>query len=149
MALRVARLKGGDPFVFGRGGEEIDVLRQAGIPVTVVPGITAALGAAATAGLSLTQRGLAQSVTLVTAMGEGAEALDWRALAAPQQTVVFYMGVAQLPRIVEHLCVHGAPQSRPVAIVEQATLPQQRLLVGPWRRLRHRRTRPASARRRC
>ncbi|HEX4050942.1 MAG TPA: siroheme synthase CysG [Steroidobacteraceae bacterium] len=128
--LRVARLKGGDPFVFGRGGEEMQVLRAAGVPVTVVPGITAALGAAAAAGLSLTQRGLSQAITLVTAMGEGAEALDWRALAAPLQTVVFYMGVAQLGRIVEHLIAHGAPESRPVAIVEQATLPSQRLLVG-------------------
>ncbi|HEY7928840.1 MAG TPA: siroheme synthase CysG [Steroidobacteraceae bacterium] len=128
--LRVARLKGGDPFVFGRGGEEMQVLRAAGIPVTVVPGITAALGAAARAGMSLTQRGLSQAVTLVTAMGEGAEALDWRALAAPLQTVVFYMGVAQLERIVEHLIAHGAPGSRPVAIVEQATLPAERLLVG-------------------
>jgi uroporphyrin-III C-methyltransferase/precorrin-2 dehydrogenase/sirohydrochlorin ferrochelatase len=128
--LRVARLKGGDPFVFGRGGEEMQVLRAAGVPVTVVPGITAALGAAAVAGLSLTQRGLSQSVTLVTAMGEGAEALDWRALAAPLQTVVFYMGVAQLGRIVGHLIAHGAPASRPVAIVEQATLPSERLLVG-------------------
>lgn len=128
--LRVARLKGGDPFVFGRGGEEMQVLRAAGVPVTVVPGITAALGAAARAGLSLTQRGVSQAVTLVTAMGEGAEALDWRALAAPLQTVVFYMGVAQLERIVEHLIAHGAPASRPVAIVEQATLPAERLLVG-------------------
>lgn len=128
--LRVARLKGGDPFVFGRGGEEMQVLRAAGVPVTVVPGITAALGAAAAAGLSLTQRGLSQAITLVTAMGEGAEALDWRALAAPLQTVVFYMGVAQLERIVEHLIAHGAPESRPVAIVEQATLPTERLLLG-------------------
>ena len=83
---------------------------RAGIPVIVVPGITAALGAAAAAGLPLTQRGLAQSVTFVTAMGEGAETLDWRALAAPLQTVVFYMGVAQLPRIVERLRAHGAPR---------------------------------------
>jgi uroporphyrin-III C-methyltransferase/precorrin-2 dehydrogenase/sirohydrochlorin ferrochelatase len=128
--LRVARLKGGDPFVFGRGGEEMQVLRRAGISVTVVPGITAALGAAAAAGISLTQRGVAQSVTLITAMGEGAEALDWRALAAPLQTLVFYMGVAQLSRIVERLIAHGAPASRPVAIVEQATLPQERLVLG-------------------
>jgi uroporphyrin-III C-methyltransferase/precorrin-2 dehydrogenase/sirohydrochlorin ferrochelatase len=129
--LRVARLKGGDPFVFGRGGEEIAVLAAAGITVTVVPGITAALGAAASAGLPLTQRGVAQSVTLVTAMGEGAEALDWRALAAPLQTVVFYMGVSQLPRIVERLQAHGAPAERPVAIIEHATLPAQRLISSP------------------
>jgi uroporphyrin-III C-methyltransferase / precorrin-2 dehydrogenase / sirohydrochlorin ferrochelatase len=128
--LRVARLKGGDPFIFGRGGEEIDALRAAGIPVVVVPGITAALGAAAAAALPLTQRGVAQSVTLVTAMGEGAESLDWRSLAAPMQTVVFYMGISQLPRIVERLLAQGAPPERPVAIIERATLPQQRVLAG-------------------
>jgi len=128
--LRVARLKGGDPFIFGRGGEEIDALAAAGIPVTVVPGITAALGAAASAGLPLTQRGVAQSVTLVTAMGEGAEALDWRGLAATGQTVVFYMGIAQLPRIVSHLFENGAPRRRPAAIIERATLPGQRVVAG-------------------
>ncbi|MGH8142899.1 MAG: siroheme synthase CysG [Steroidobacteraceae bacterium] len=128
--LRVARLKGGDPFIFARGGEEIEVLRRAGVAVIVVPGITAALGAAASIGLPLTQRGLAQSVTFVTAMGEGAEALDWRSLAAPLQTVVFYMGVAQLPRIVERLLAQGAPGDRPAVIVERATLPSQRLLAA-------------------
>jgi uroporphyrin-III C-methyltransferase/precorrin-2 dehydrogenase/sirohydrochlorin ferrochelatase len=128
--LRVARLKGGDPFIFGRGGEELDLLQRAGIPVIVVPGITAALGAAASAALPLTQRGLAPSVTFVTATGEGAERLDWRALAAPAQTVVFYMGVAQLPRIIELLRAHDAPAERPAAIVEQATLPGQRVIAG-------------------
>jgi uroporphyrin-III C-methyltransferase / precorrin-2 dehydrogenase / sirohydrochlorin ferrochelatase len=128
--LRVARLKGGDPFIFGRGGEELDLLRRAAIPVIVVPGITAALGAAASAALPLTQRGVAPSVTFVTATGEGAERLDWRSLAAPLQTVVFYMGVAQLPRIVELLRAHGAPAERPAAIVEQATLPGQRVIAG-------------------
>jgi siroheme synthase len=128
--LRVARLKGGDPFIFGRGGEEIDALAAAGVPVTVVPGITAALGAAAAAGLPLTRRGVAQSVTLVTAMGEQAETLDWRALAAAGQTVVFYMGTSQLPRIVGHLLAHGAPRERPAAIIERATLPEQRVLAG-------------------
>ncbi|HTW75969.1 MAG TPA: siroheme synthase CysG [Steroidobacteraceae bacterium] len=128
--LRVARLKGGDPLVFARGGEEIEVLRRAGVPVIVVPGITAALGAAASAGLPLTQRGVSQAVTLVTAMGEGAAALDWRALAAPLQTVVVYMGVAQLPRIVERLLAHGAPAARAAAIVEQATLPAERVIAG-------------------
>ncbi|MGA2023281.1 MAG: siroheme synthase CysG [Steroidobacteraceae bacterium] len=128
--LRVARLKGGDPFIFGRGGEELDVLVAAGIPVVVVPGITAALGAAAAAALPLTHRGEAQSVTLVTAMGEGAESLDWRSLAAPAQTVVFYMGIAQIPRIVERLHAQGAPLERPVAIIERATLPEQRVVAG-------------------
>jgi uroporphyrin-III C-methyltransferase/precorrin-2 dehydrogenase/sirohydrochlorin ferrochelatase len=128
--LRVARLKGGDPFIFGRGGEEIDLLQQAGIPVIVVPGVTAALGAAASASLPLTQRGLAASVTFVTATGDGVERMDWRSLAAPLQTVVFYMGVAQLPRIVEHLRAQGAPGERPVAIVERATLPEQRVIAG-------------------
>ena len=128
--MRVARLKGGDPFIFGRGGEELDLLRRAGIPVIVVPGITAALGAAASAALPLTQRGVAPSVTFVTATGAGAEQLDWRSLAAPMQTVVFYMGVAQLPRIVELLRAHGAAAERPVAIVEQATLPGQRVIAG-------------------
>jgi uroporphyrin-III C-methyltransferase/precorrin-2 dehydrogenase/sirohydrochlorin ferrochelatase len=128
--LRVARLKGGDPFIFGRGGEEIDLLQSAGIPVIVVAGVTAALGAAAAASLPLTQRGLAASVTLVTATGDGVDRMDWRALAAPLQTVVFYMGVAQLPRIVEHLRAHGAPGQRPVAIVERATLPEQRVIAG-------------------
>jgi uroporphyrin-III C-methyltransferase/precorrin-2 dehydrogenase/sirohydrochlorin ferrochelatase len=128
--MRVARLKGGDPFIFGRGGEEIDLLRQAGIPVIVVPGVTAALGAAACASLPLTQRGLAPSVTFVTATGDGAAELNWPGLAAPSQTVVFYMGVAQLPRIVEHLRAQGAPPDRPVAIVERATLPDQRIVAG-------------------
>jgi len=128
--LRVARLKGGDPFIFGRGGEELDLLRRAGIPVIIVPGITAALGAAASAALPLTQRGVAPAVTFVTATGEGAEGLDWRALAAPLHTVVFYMGVAQLPRIVELLRAHGAEDARPVAIVERATLPGQRVIAG-------------------
>ncbi len=128
--LRVARLKGGDPLIFGRGGEEIEVLQAAGIPVFVVPGITAALGAAAAARMPLTHRGLAQSLTFVTAMGEGADALDWRALAAPCQTVVFYMGVAQLPRIVANLRAQGAPATRPAAVIERASLPGQRVVCA-------------------
>jgi uroporphyrin-III C-methyltransferase/precorrin-2 dehydrogenase/sirohydrochlorin ferrochelatase len=127
---RVARLKGGDPFIFGRGGEEIDVLRSAGIPLIVVPGISAAQGAAASAHVPLTHRGLAQSLTFVTAMGEAAEQLDWTALAAPLQTVVFYMGVAQLPRIVRNLIARGAPATRPAVLIERATLPEQRVLGG-------------------
>jgi uroporphyrin-III C-methyltransferase/precorrin-2 dehydrogenase/sirohydrochlorin ferrochelatase len=129
---RVARLKGGDPFVFGRGGEELEILQAHGIPYTVVPGITAALGAAAASGLPLTHRRLAQSVTFVSGHGhEGEGALsDWRFFANPQHTVVFYMGVAQLPRIVARLRAAGAAAEHPVAIIERATLPQQRVLRG-------------------
>jgi uroporphyrin-III C-methyltransferase/precorrin-2 dehydrogenase/sirohydrochlorin ferrochelatase len=129
--LRVARLKGGDPLIFGRGGEEIELLRSAGIPLVIVPGITAALGAAASAAMPLTQRGVSQAVTLVTAVGEGVERLDWRALAAAKQTTVFYMGIAQLPRITERLLAEGAPPSRAAAIVERATLPTERLIAAP------------------
>lgn len=128
--LRVARLKGGDPFIFGRGGEELQALTRAGIPVVVVPGITAALGAAAATGLPLTLRGVAQSVTFVTATGEAAESLDWRSLAAPMQTVVFYMGVAQLQQIVIQLRAHGASARLPAALIERATLPEQRTVTG-------------------
>jgi uroporphyrin-III C-methyltransferase/precorrin-2 dehydrogenase/sirohydrochlorin ferrochelatase len=127
---RVARLKGGDPMVFARGGEELAALTRAGIPVIVVPGVTAALGAASAARIPLTHRGAAQSVCFVTAMGEAAAALDWRALAAPLQTVVFYMGVSQLPQIVARLVEHGAPPGRRAAIVEHATLPGQRVIAG-------------------
>jgi len=128
--LRVARLKGGDPLVFGRGGEEIEVLAAHGIPYTIVPGITAALGAAASAGIPLTHRGLAHSVTFVTGHVLEDRSLDWRSLAAPRHTVVFYMGVAHLPSIVAKLRAAGAPADQPAAIIEQATLPQQRILRG-------------------
>ncbi|MGH8253784.1 MAG: siroheme synthase CysG [Steroidobacteraceae bacterium] len=127
---RVARLKGGDPMVFARGGEELAALTQAGVPVIVVPGVTAALGAASSARIPLTHRGASQSVCFVTAMGEAAAALDWRALAAPLQTVVFYMGASQLPQILARLIEHGAPRERPAAIVEHATLPGQRVIAG-------------------
>ena len=130
---RVARLKGGDPMVFARGGEELVALAQAGVPVIVVPGVTAALGAASSARIPLTHRGASQSVCFVTAMGEAAAALDWRALAAPLQTVVFYMGASQLPQIVARLIEQGAPPDRPAAIVEQATLPGQRVIAGTLR----------------
>jgi uroporphyrin-III C-methyltransferase/precorrin-2 dehydrogenase/sirohydrochlorin ferrochelatase len=128
--LRVARLKGGDPFVFGRGGEEIEVLNRHGIPYVCVPGITAALGAASYAGIPLTHRRLAQSVTLVTGHVLEDESLDWRALAGSRQTVVFYMGVAHLDQIVAKLRLAGAQADHPVAIIERATLPDQRTLRG-------------------
>jgi uroporphyrin-III C-methyltransferase / precorrin-2 dehydrogenase / sirohydrochlorin ferrochelatase len=125
---RVARLKGGDPFVFGRGGEEIEVLAAHGIPCIVVPGVTAALGAAAAAGIPLTHRQLASSLTLVT--GHDLDSLDWAALARGKQTVVFYMGVAHLPDIVARLCAAGARPDCPACVVEQATLAGERVLGG-------------------
>jgi uroporphyrin-III C-methyltransferase/precorrin-2 dehydrogenase/sirohydrochlorin ferrochelatase len=125
---RVARVKGGDPFVFGRGGEELAVLRAAGIPVVVVPGITAGLGAAASTGMPLTMRGLSQAVTFVTATGAQGDALNWAALAQPDHTVVFYMSAAQSTHIAERLLTHGLPGSQPVALVERATWPDQRVL---------------------
>jgi uroporphyrin-III C-methyltransferase / precorrin-2 dehydrogenase / sirohydrochlorin ferrochelatase len=128
--LRVARLKGGDPFVFGRGGEEIEVLTRHNIPYISVPGITAALGAASAAGIPLTHRRLAQSVTFVAGHVLEDEALDWRSLAGPRQTVVFYMGVSHLDRIVAKLREAGAKADHPAAIVERATLPEQRTLRG-------------------
>lgn len=126
--LRVARLKGGDPFVFGRGGEEVEALREAGIPVRVVPGITAGVGAAANAVLPLTHRGVSQSVTFVTATAANACLLDWAALARPSQTVVFYMAGAQLARITAELLARGLPASHPVALVERATWQDERIL---------------------
>ncbi len=127
---RVARLKGGDPFIFGRGGEEIEVLTEHGIPYVVVPGITAALGAAASAGIPLTHRRLAQSVTFAAGHALDDETLDWRSLAQPHHTVVFYMGVAQLPRIVSRLLDAGASPALPAALVERGSLAEQRVVRG-------------------
>jgi uroporphyrin-III C-methyltransferase / precorrin-2 dehydrogenase / sirohydrochlorin ferrochelatase len=128
--LRVARLKGGDPFIFGRGGEEAEALEANGIPYVVVPGITAALAAAASAGIPLTHRRLASSVTLAAGHALDDDTLDWRTLARPHHTVVFYMGVAQIPRIVEKLLKAGADADHPAAIVERASLAEQRVLRG-------------------
>jgi uroporphyrin-III C-methyltransferase / precorrin-2 dehydrogenase / sirohydrochlorin ferrochelatase len=130
LGLRVARLKGGDPFIFGRGGEEIEVLAANGIPYIVVPGITAALGAAAASNIPLTHRKLAQSVTFVTGHVLDDEALDWHSLARTRQTVVFYMGVGHLPQIVAKLRAAGASADHPVAVIERATLPEQRTFRG-------------------
>jgi uroporphyrin-III C-methyltransferase / precorrin-2 dehydrogenase / sirohydrochlorin ferrochelatase len=129
--LKVARLKGGDPFVFGRGGEEVEALARHGIPYLVVPGITAALGAAAAAGIPLTQRELSRSVTFVTGHNAAeSDSLDWRTLAQAHQTVVFYMGVGSLEPIVARLRMAGAADTLPAALVERATLPGQRVLRG-------------------
>jgi uroporphyrin-III C-methyltransferase/precorrin-2 dehydrogenase/sirohydrochlorin ferrochelatase len=127
---RVARVKGGDPFVFGRGGEELAVLRAAGIPVVVVPGITAGLGAAASIGMPLTQRGLSQAVTFVTATGAGGDTLNWSALAQADHTVVFYMSAAQTGHVTAQLLAHGLPGTQPVALIERATWPEERVLKG-------------------
>ncbi len=128
--LRVARLKGGDPYIFGRGGEEAEVLAAHGIPCVVVPGITAALGAAAAANIPLTHRKLSQSVTFVAGHVLDDNSLDWQALARPHQTVVFYMSVGHLPQIVARLRAAGASEAHPVAVVERATLAEQRALRG-------------------
>ncbi len=128
--LRVARLKGGDPLIFGRGGEEIRVLARRGIPFTVVPGITAGLAAAATAAIPLTQREIAQSVTFATGHFADNDGLDWDALARPRHTTVFYMAVSQMEQIVSRLLAAGAPRDRPAAVVEQATLPGERVVRG-------------------
>jgi uroporphyrin-III C-methyltransferase/precorrin-2 dehydrogenase/sirohydrochlorin ferrochelatase len=125
---RVARVKGGDPFIFGRGGEELAVLREAGIPVVVVPGITAGLGAAASAGIPLTMRGLSQAVTFVTATGAQAGNLNWAALAHPQHTIVFYMSAAQIDHITSNLIAHGLSGNQPVALLERATWTDERVL---------------------
>ena len=129
---RVCRLKGGDPFIFGRGGEELEALAAAGVRFEVVPGVTAAAGCAAYAGIPLTHRDHAQSLVFVTGhtKDEAADTVDWDHLARPAQTVVFYMGLGHLERIVSRLRAHGAPESRAAAIVEQGTRAEQRVVTG-------------------
>ena len=128
---RVVRLKGGDPFVFGRGGEELQALATAQINFSVVPGVTAALGVAAYAGIPLTHRDYAHSVTFVTGHAQdGGQEPDWRALAMPGTTAVFYMGLARLDHIVERLLEHGAEPVRPAGIISQGTTPNQRVITA-------------------
>ena len=130
--LCVVRLKGGDPFVFGRGGEEMLACRAAGVECEVVPGISAALAASSASGAPLTHRGLAQSVTFATghaAAGTGEPDLDWGALAKANHTVAIYMGLSTAPMIAERLMVAGRAGSTPVALVENASLPSEHRLV--------------------
>ncbi len=128
---RVVRLKGGDPFVFGRGGEEIELLAQHDIPFQVVPGVTAANGAACYAGIPLTHRDHAQSVRFLAGYLKGNSVEhDWSMLQSTNETLVFYMGLMGLPVICEQLVAHGRSGDTPVAMIERGTQPEQRVLVG-------------------
>ena len=135
---RVVRLKGGDPFVFGRGGEEMQYLLSRGIAVEIVPGITAATGCAAFAGIPLTHRDHATAVTFISGHAKDGEPdLDWAALAAGRQTIVVYMGVSTAGNIARRLIGNGMTPSTPVAVVENGTLPSQKTVTGTLLRLEY------------
>jgi uroporphyrinogen III methyltransferase/synthase len=130
---RVVRLKGGDPFVFGRGGEEALALRRAGVPFEIVPGVTAGIAVPAYAGIPVTHRGIASSVTFVTGHDDPARSdgrIDWERLARSAGTVVFYMGVRRLRENCRHLIAAGRPPHTPAAVIEWGTYPRQRTIVG-------------------
>lgn len=134
--LTVVRLKGGDPFIFGRGGEELEVLVDAGIDYEVVPGITAASGCASYAGIPLTHREHSQTVMFITAHCENSvDKLNWKSLAREQQTVVVYMGLLRNEVLVENLVQHGRKGTTPIAVIENGTLPQQRVITGTLQQL--------------
>ncbi len=128
---RVCRLKGGDPFIFGRGGEELAALSAAGLPCEIVPGITAAAGCAASAGIPLTHRDVSQSVVFVAAHGKNSvDQLDWPSLARDRQTLAFYMAVNRFPELLSNLINHGRSGGTPIAIIENGTKPGQRVIRG-------------------
>ena len=128
---RVLRLKGGDPFVFGRGGEECEFLAAHGVPFEVVPGVTSASGAACYAGIPLTHRDFARTVVFATGhLKDGSSDLDWAALARPHQTVVIYMGLTRLAEICAQLVAQGACPETPAAVIERATTDRQRVVAA-------------------
>jgi len=138
---RVLRLKGGDPFIFGRGGEEIERLAQHNIPFQVVPGITAAAACSAYAGIPLTHRDHAQSCIFITAHGkDGVLDLDWDVLARPDQTVAVYMGLASLQLLTDGLTKHGVDPATPAAIIDNGTRPNQRIVTGSITNIRQKAT---------
>ncbi|WP_296653794.1 uroporphyrinogen-III C-methyltransferase [Rhodoferax sp.] len=128
---RVVRLKGGDPFIFGRGGEELQTLAAHGVAFEVIPGVTAASGVSSYAGIPLTHRDYAQTCLFVTGhLKDGTADLDWPSLVRPKQTVVIYMGLSGLPDICQRMVLHGAPSDLPVAVVQDGSSPTQKVVTG-------------------
>jgi uroporphyrin-III C-methyltransferase len=128
--LRVLRLKGGDPFVFGRGGEELLALAAARVPFRIIPGVTAGLGALASAGIPATMRGVNQAIIFATGHGADDGSMDWAALARTRQPIVIYMALRNLAPIADALMRGGLPASTPAAAIAAATLPEQRVLIS-------------------